>query len=421
MAQLDKPANDSDVIFLHVFAPVLTQYVTWVLKTAYKDGNKRLYFLARDGWMMYELAKKISSKLNLNMDLRYIYVSRYVLKNAEYYFIGRRCIDSICVGGIDITFYKIMKRAALTDKEILIVAEETGYKDRLNECLSYVQIQELKKRLDGFSLSFFDFVYAHSRGFYEDITNYFEYVGLIDDVKFAVVDSGWLGTTAVSMGNILSYMTKRQINISGYYFGLYELPKSGKNKNFKAYYLHPNLNIGRKTRFSICLFETLFSAPVGMTMGYRTEEEKVVPILSTSGNPNKNVIERNKDLLMIYESYLEAGDLSVGKLEKLLSLIMGKPTKEEAKIFGNLQFCDDVLELQMQHVAADWDEIELRKQSFLRKILIKFFKSKEKLHESGWPEASIVNLVGTGIRGKWALFNERLYKRGMYVRKAIKK
>ena len=63
---------------------------------------------------------------------------------------------------------------------------------------------------------------------------------------------------------------------------------------------------------------------------------------------------------------------------------------------------------------------ELKKQGFLRKVTIKFFNSKEKLHESGWPEGSIVNLLGNSVICRWALFNERLYKRGMYVRKAIK-
>ena len=41
--------------FLHIWAPAITDYVEWVLTEAIQSGKKRLYFLARDGWMMYHI------------------------------------------------------------------------------------------------------------------------------------------------------------------------------------------------------------------------------------------------------------------------------------------------------------------------------------------------------------------------------
>ena len=397
----------------------MIEYVTWVLKEARSDGIKRLYFLARDGWIMYELAKVLAPKLNVDIDLKYIHVSRYVLRNAEYYIIGKRCIDSICIGGIDITFEKLMKRAAMTDAEIKAVASEVGYTNRLDECLSYSQIQELKNKLDSLGISFFEFVNTHSKAFYDSTSAYFESVGLTESVNYAIVDSGWLGSTARSMENILENITGEKKNILGYYFGIYNLPVNASASNYKSFYLRPRFDIGKKARFSICLFETLFSSYEGMTMGYRKMADKIVPDLSKNGNPNSKEMLRNKDLIMLYESNLKAGDLSIRNVKRLLSLIMSSPTKDEARILGSLQFCDDVLELQMQNVAARWDMHELKKQNVFRKIKLKLLSHGEKLHESGWPEASIVNLVGDGFRGKWALFSERLFKRGIYVRKAI--
>ena len=40
------PAGDA--AFLAVFAPVLTEFVSWVLCQAQQDGFRRLYFLARE-------------------------------------------------------------------------------------------------------------------------------------------------------------------------------------------------------------------------------------------------------------------------------------------------------------------------------------------------------------------------------------
>ena len=98
--------------------------------------------------------------------------------------------------------------------------------------------------------------------------------------------------------------------------------------------------------------------------------------------------------------------------------MMGNPTMQEAKAFGELLFCDDVLELNLQPVAAEWDEEQLRENRFLNKLLIKFNLKSGRLHESAWPEGSIARL---GIKTEMNMRQERLYKSLMYMRKAVGK
>ncbi len=423
--------DEYDRIFLHVFAPVMLWYVTWVLERASELRIKRLYFLARDGWLMYHLACLIKEQnpRDVDIDLRYIHVSRYVLRNAEYSFIGLECLDTICVGGIDITFEKLMKRAALTDEEILTVAREVGFQNRLKECLSYAQIQELKIKLECHSDNLFRYIQNHSEHFYDITAEYLKQEGLLDDTSYALVDSGWIGTTQKSLQRILTKIKGQDVKVKGFYFGLYEIPCGMDKDCYESFYLRPHMDIKRKTRFSICLFETLFSSPEGMTMKYLSGADgKIKVIKSDFINPNGLFMMRNLELITNFVDAVDGrwfydvlddwdGNLKI--IEKLLSLIMGRPTIEEASILGGFQFCDDVLELQMQNVAAIWDDLELKRQWFFKKINIKFFNSEEKLHESGWPEASIINLCGEGIRASKALYSERLYKRLMYVRKSI--
>ena len=48
-----------DQIYVTLWAPALVQYVAWVLEEAQKNRQKRLYFLARDAYPMYLVAKKM--------------------------------------------------------------------------------------------------------------------------------------------------------------------------------------------------------------------------------------------------------------------------------------------------------------------------------------------------------------------------
>lgn len=40
-----------------VLAPVMVEYVKWILSRAQQLGIQRIYFLARDGWPMYRARK----------------------------------------------------------------------------------------------------------------------------------------------------------------------------------------------------------------------------------------------------------------------------------------------------------------------------------------------------------------------------
>lgn len=416
--------DDYDEIFLQVYAPTLVEYTKWIIRSAEEQHIKRLYFFARDSWLPYHIACHINEAMGAGLDIRYISVSRFALRNAEYAFIGREALETICVGGIDINFIKLMKRACLADDEIYMVAQELGFENRLKESLSFAQIKELKARLYSTD-KIFEYINSHSKEYFENARKYFLQEGLLEDVSYAIVDSGWLGTTQKSLQRVLSQMCSKNVELKGFYFGLYELPTGSNAANYHSYYLRPNIDISRKVKFSICLYETIVSAPVGMTLGYEQVGDRMRPKTSEIGNPNSAKMYRNKELIdaYIHEMVFSTETIKIDDvlmIEKLLMLSMGEPTKTEARIMGSLKFCDDVLESGMQSVARKWNKLELHKQSFFLKMLFKFFKSKVKLHESGWPEGSIVNLCGEGLRTNMALINERMYKRGMYIRKSLK-
>lgn len=417
-------------VFLYVWLPVLTEYVEWVLEEAIKNGTKRLYFLARDGYMMYLMAKKLVDARGLDLDIRYLKISRFSIRSAEYYFAGKAALDTLCVGGIDISFEKIMKRANLAEEEALHIARLAGYTENYKTVLSYRQLCVLKKELSQIG-QLFVYIKGHAQNCYDTTVSYLRQEGLLEETSYALVDSGWVGTLQLSLQRVLEYEKVGKVRLQGYYFGLYARPEGTAADQYRAFYFGER-DVMRKIRFSNCLFETVFSAPEGMTCGYRLKERKLQDsayeaVENDSRNPNADVMEHFVKLLLQYVSCYGTIDDDKGAtphkkrvsfVESLLKFMMGKPTQWEAAAFGELLFCDDVLELQLQPVAACWDEQELHKQRFLNKILIKMNLKSDILHESGWAEGSIARL------GKMAgnhMRQERIYKSFMYLRKAIGK
>ena len=101
-----KKIQSEKEIYECVLAPTLYEFVLWVLQEALQSGKKRLYFLARDGYQMYLAARQLCKQYNLDIECRYLKVSRYAVRVPEYHLLGERCLERICVGGIDVTFEK---------------------------------------------------------------------------------------------------------------------------------------------------------------------------------------------------------------------------------------------------------------------------------------------------------------------------
>lgn len=66
-----------------VAVPFLLSYVTWILDRARRVGVERLYFLARDGDLLFEIARAVSRPMGLSLELRYLPASRATLNLAS--------------------------------------------------------------------------------------------------------------------------------------------------------------------------------------------------------------------------------------------------------------------------------------------------------------------------------------------------
>lgn len=91
--------NDKAALGASLAGPILYPYVSWLLKRCENRSIRRLYFIARDGYILKEIADIIISKRNLNIKTSYIYGSRKAWRlsglNIENSSLYAQFIDSL--------------------------------------------------------------------------------------------------------------------------------------------------------------------------------------------------------------------------------------------------------------------------------------------------------------------------------------
>lgn len=410
------------ILFRSYYAPILYDYVSWVIEDARKRKINTLYFLSRDGYLMYHAAESILKHRNLeDINVSYLKVSRYSLRSAEYHILGEKSLDMICINGIDVTLRKILIRVGLNEKQQEAVIDTISYikEEDIDKVLSRNEIKNVKKILSN-NNTFWKYLNNNSKKAYENTIGYLRQEGVADSKEIAIVDSGWVGSIQESIKRLLKLN-----NLQGYYFGLYEIPKKVVEKDYHSYYFGPKSTRGlphnnyvdnyRKVHFSNCLFEAIYSSPEGMCLGYKKEDNRYISIDGRE-NPNKLYMDAAYEVVKDYVCFERNDSKGFDFNEKLISEAMAYPSLEDVNVLGNLLFCDDVIEYEYQSIVRPWSIDDVKKNGAIYRIFNKMFNPKYVEKTSGWPEGSIVRC---GYRVDYYLKQERMMKRLMYLRKAL--
>ena len=403
-AGADIPSGDPvALVSTQVLGPALGGFTQWLLSEAIEEGKKRLYFLARDGYFLYRAARIFCTRFQLPLECRYLCCSRYSLRLPLFHLNTGDALAYVCRGGIGVTPKKILRRAGLTDDEQAAVLEALALPWSPNAVIPHLKLPEIQEQLAACSL-FLDAMNRHSRQAAPGMEGYLRQEGLLEEnIPDGIVDSGWTGSMQKSLGDALAHMGRTR-RLEGYYWGLYELPAAVERDAYHSYYFSPEGNLKEKVHFNNCLFEAVYTAPHGMTLGYRDIGTAFVPLYGEISAARKVFVEQTGDCLMHYIRQLAkeewrpadfAADRSV--LYRLFKAFMGYPSRPEADVFGSLPFSDDVLEGRERPIAAPLSKEELRANHVLPKLLAMTGIRRTPVRESAWYEGSAVrNGADTG-------------------------
>jgi len=323
-----------------VTAPVLFSYVWNVLVQAERMGLKRLYFLSRDGYLPFEIAKEIAKVCAVSVELKYLYGSRAALRLPCVHRIDKEDGMSLLLyRGSKQTLQHILNRALITNEERKRICEEIDFPERLSEKkLSYREYHELCTLLRN-SIQFREASLLHSREAYTTACGYFEQEGLTEGVPFGIVDIGWTTEIQHSLRQLLDGIPP----ITGFYFGLTETTGAADGV-YNTWYFSPESNLRLQTRFSRSLFTSICNAPHSMTIGYQEKNGRFLPVLQSDTEKVNPIFQTQMKICRKFSAEC-AGKIRYGHFDKnihremciwLLTALMYRPTKEEAELFGML-------------------------------------------------------------------------------------
>lgn len=360
-----------------IIGPVMYKYTQWILSEAVKHGFKKLYFLARDGYLLFEMAKKICASENIKIDCKYLYCSRQSLRMPSYHLIGDEAYDLLFLGGYYITPKTLLDRPMISKELQEDILNEIGVNDK-NAPLTEKELWEIRKKLSE-NNSYKNAVYTNSHNAYAPAIDYLKSMGLFDDDYIAIVDSGWSGSMQRSLRQLVSsagYCGK----ITGFYFGLYNTPKEDQDGEYLTFYFDSKHGLRKKVYFNNNLFECMLSANHPMTIGYTYTDSSASPIFAPETAPAMlSLIESQINGALRYvDCELEKQQTTltndytqlVKECYKILKRAMTRPTKDEADIYSAFTFCDDVTE--GYQISLSGKELVSCLKSYV--IITRFFK-----------------------------------------------
>ena len=427
VSEIDSEKEVMQSVTNYVLAPALNGFVAWVLNEAMRQGIKRLYFLARDGYFMYHTARRYIKEYHLPIECRYLYCSRYSIRIPNYHLDTEKALDYITLGGLDVTAKKLYKRAGFGSEQRRKMYEERILPLGKEEQIPREQLPDVKKIL-GESRSFMEMLEENSYRAFPMYEQYLKQEGLLEEIPMALVDSGWVGSMQKELNLSLQKMGKEQ-PLKGFYWGLYELPEKTKRQDYVTYFFSPEGEMRRKAGFNNCLFESIFTAPHGMTLGYEENENRIQTVLSVLGEERKERLVfmeetmqqwqeefmksvENISYSMVLESLGSKELLAI--IEKNMERFMHHPTKAEAHAFGKIEFTDDILEYAGNKIATRLEEKELTQNHLVGRVLLELTGKKNHVRQSAWYEGSAMVY---GKHPEYHIFHYSCYKYLMNYRK----
>ena len=356
-----------------VVGPIMYPYVCWILKEAQIRGICRLYFLARDGYLLRKIADRICDRMGMNIENRYLYCSRKSLRTPAYRLDRDECRRLLFSYGYYCTPRTLLARADIADKDAELILSDLGYED-IDIPLSRGEFDKLCKSLEADG-RFIEHAMKLSEEQYPPTIDYLRREGLFDTDTVAIVDSGWSGSMQHSLAMLMrsaGYSGK----LVGFYFGMYSDPRAIDDGELLTFYFNADGPIMSKVMFNNNLFECMLSAPHPMTVGYRYNGGNVTALLCDGEEDiPRSLISAQISGALAYTNAKMRENRRNNRAERgyrdyyrLIKRAMIYPTREEAQLYSHFGFCDDISEIYALPVADPSARLRLKPYLLLNRL-----------------------------------------------------
>lgn len=333
-----------------VIAPLLTGYVLWILRRAQELALGRLYFLSRDGQILLEIARRLSVKLKMDIDLRYLYASRQSWHLPGITKIDTAKLEWICMKYDFLSIRSLLFRVGLVPDQVAEELEKIGLaRPHWDRQLTPEEIERVKPLLREGPVH--NLILSQAQTKRKMLTGYLRQEGVLEGVPWALIDVGWNGRLQASLAEVLH--AEGGPVPHGFYFGLASRPPANRAGITEAYLFdhsgaNPCLRISRVDYST--LMEIACAADHGTVAGFserngrvdrKLREERNTPVIEWGLPVMQKAICQFADHLVLDPGLVDLwGDLRPMSMD-LIQAFWERPTQAEAEVWGRFPFEND--------------------------------------------------------------------------------
>jgi predicted HAD superfamily hydrolase len=307
-------------------------FARWVRERAVEAGCERVYFLARDGWILQQVYQRLGG----GPPSSYLYASRRALNLPAIERLGPAELEFLGSGYTPLRVRDFLRRISLDAADLDADLRAVGFSsaDEILQALDRERLHALFGRLAPRIL-------AQARSEREVLLDYLRQEGLTDLRKAAIVDLGWHGTLQRSLAALLG----PSVQLTGLYLGTFEKARAPGHsiEGWLCNFAEPRHRY-QAIRACCEIWEFLHVAPHGSVVGFARGPRGIEPLFARDETPDAQRADAARlqsaglDFVDDMLSVLGDRELPIGPDTAAAGLmrIVTAPTREEAARFGDL-------------------------------------------------------------------------------------
>ncbi len=395
---LHPDASSQAIVGACLAGPMFYGFILDLLRDAEARGLSRLYFIARDGMVFLRIAQEIAKQHGCTIELRYLYGSRRAFRLPSVFEITPREHGWLAERIPMLSLAMLAERIDMTGEALheLLPAEIRQQIQDLHASLPLSLTTCILREFEQ-TPAIRDTLLDNARQARDAMIEYLIQEGFFDNQQVGTVDIGWMGGSQDSLYKIAASY-RRDIDIQGYYFGLFHYSHYTSKKNDKkAYAILPN-----HTQDNIVALHTelLAQADHGQTIGYeRMDDGRMAPRLADDGDHLKawgindfhtGVSWFSSEYTRTIQHYPLVTQNFMSVIPRLFCLLK-KPSHLIADTLGSIPYSGDHCDMKLRESAPALTLREAISYSFLQR-----YESRRLMTE--WHEATLVrSSVPAGI------------------------
>lgn len=298
-------------VYAGVFCPLFHAFVEDIIEQSISRNIKKIYFMSRDGQLLYLIAKRIVEARGLNLNVRYVFGSRQSLHCAAP-VDDTRALSWIIESTSNLALRSIAMRCGIDSNELYKIAQDYFHEPvGLDKALSAREREQLEFIL--VDPRFLQLLRDSVDSNWRNAFGYYLQEGIDGSEDIAFVDVGWHGRIQVSLHKILE---KGGVNSrsNGFYLCLSRNPTLNSGLNMSSYLFRAGSDLARQLDPFRPIVEACLAADHGSTASFDCCGDRYQPVLM-DGCSDKELrrVKTQQDMALHFTDNKLAAEKVVGR------------------------------------------------------------------------------------------------------------